>query len=152
MLLLVVENKITGGVCQSTANNKYVKVYNKNKESPNLKCWDINNLYGWAMLQKLPSNEFKWVEDISKFGESFIKSYNKESDKGYFLEVDIQYPENLHNLYNDLPFITERKKIEELKKLIVTLHGKTEYVIHIKNLNHEFVLKKVLKLWQMQNL
>ena len=91
VLLLVVENQIRGGVCQSTANNKYVKVYNKNKESPNLKCWDINNLYSWAMLQKLPSNEFKWVEDISKFGESFIKSYNKESDKGYFLEFDIQF-------------------------------------------------------------
>ena len=56
------------------------------------------------MSQKLPVNDFKCVEDISEFDKNFIKNYNKESDKGYFLEVDIQYPEKLHNLYNDLPF------------------------------------------------
>ena len=56
------------------------------------------------MSQKLPVNDFKCVEDISEFDKSFIKNYNTESDEGYFLEVDIQYPEKLHNLYNDLPF------------------------------------------------
>ena len=54
------------------------------------------------MSQKLRVNDFKWVEDISKFDGSFIKSYNKERDEGYFLEVDVRYPKNLHNLYNDL--------------------------------------------------
>ena len=54
------------------------------------------------MSQKLPAKNFKWVKDISKFDESFRKSYNEESHKGYFLEVDVQYSENLHNLHNDL--------------------------------------------------
>ena len=56
------------------------------------------------MSQKLPVNDFKWVKEISKFHESFIKSYNEESGQGYILEVDPQYPEKLHNLHNDLPF------------------------------------------------
>ena len=57
------------------------------------------------MSRKLPVNNFKWVEDISEFDESFTKSYNEESDKRYFLKVDVQYPENLdkvHNTHQDL--------------------------------------------------
>ena len=53
------------------------------------------------MSQTLPANNFKWVEDNSEFNEDFIKSYNDESDEGYFLEVDVQYPENLRNLQNN---------------------------------------------------
>ena len=60
------------------------------KELPYLKYWDVNNLYGLAMSQKLSLNEFRFVENISEFDESFIKSYNKESDERYLLEVDIQ--------------------------------------------------------------
>ena len=65
------------------------------------------------MSQKLPVNNFKWVKDIYKFDESFTKSYNEESDKGYFLEVDIQYPQNLHKTQNDLLFLPERMKSRE---------------------------------------
>ena len=68
-----------------------MKDYDKNKESSNLKYWHVNNLYGWEMSRKLPVNDSKWVEDISEFDERFIKSYTGESDKGCFLEVDIQY-------------------------------------------------------------
>ena len=57
-----------------------------------------------AMSQKVPINNFDWVKDTSQFNEDLIKNYNEKSDEGYFLEVDIQYPENLHNLRNDLPF------------------------------------------------
>ena len=53
------------------------------------------------MSQKLSVNNLKWVEDISELNEDFIKSYNDESDEGYFLEADVQYPESLHNLHND---------------------------------------------------
>ena len=55
------------------------------------------------MSQKLPVKKFEWSEDTSQFNEDFIKNYNEESDKGYFLEVHVQYPENLHNLHNGLP-------------------------------------------------
>ena len=94
------------------------------------------------MSQKLAVNDFKWVEDISEFDEIFIKSYNEESDEGYFLEVDFQYLENLHNL----PFLPERMKMEKFEKLVANLHDKAEYVNHIRNLkqalNHGIVLKK----------
>ena len=70
--------------------------------------------------------------DTSQFNENFIKNYNEESDEGYFLEVDVQYLEKLHELGNDLPFLPERMKIENVRKLVANLHDKTEYVIHTK--------------------
>ena len=58
----------------------------------------------------------------------------EESNEGYFFEVDVQYPENLHNLHNDLPFLPERMKIEKVEKLLANLHDINEYVIHTRNL------------------
>ena len=100
-----------------------MKNYDKNKELSCLKYWNVNNLYGWAMSQKLPVNDFKWVEGISEFDESFIKNYNKNNDVGCFFEVHIQYP------HNDLPFSPERMKIEKVEKHVANLHNKTKYVI-----------------------
>ena len=80
------------------------------------------------MSQKFPLNNFEWIKDTSQFNEDFIKNYNEESDEGYFLKVDVQYPEKLHELHNDLPFLPERMKIEEVEKLVTNLHDKTEYV------------------------
>ena len=68
-------------------NNKYMTDIDKNEQSSYLKYWDVNNLYGWAMSQKLPVDNFKWLEDVSKFDESLIKSYNEEIEEGYFFEV-----------------------------------------------------------------
>ena len=68
------------------------------------------------------------MEDTSQFNEDFIKSYNKESDEGYFLEVDVKYPKKLHELHQDLPYSPERIKIEKVEKLVTNLHNKTEYV------------------------
>ena len=101
-MLLMVKEGLWGRICHAIyryaeANNKYMKDYNKNKESSYHKYLDVNNLYGCAMSQKLSANDFKWVEDISELDNIFLKGYNEESDKGYFLEVDIQYLENLHN-------------------------------------------------------
>ena len=94
----------------------------------------------------LPGNTCEWIEDTSQFNEDFIKKYNEESDEGYFLKVDIQSPEKLCELHNDLPFLPERMKFEKVKKLVTNLHDKTEYVIHIRNLkqalNNELILKK----------
>ena len=67
------------------------------------------------MSRKLPVNNFEWMKDTSKFNEDFIKNYNAESDKGYFLEADVQYVEKLHELDNDLPFLLETMKIEKVK-------------------------------------
>ena len=58
-----------------------MKDYDKNKESSYLKHWDANNLYGWAMLQKLPVNNLEWIEETSQFNEDFIKNYNEVSDE-----------------------------------------------------------------------
>ena len=70
------------------ANNKYMKGYDKNKESSYIQYWNVNNLYGWAMPQKLLVNNFEWIKDTSQFNEDFIINYNGESDEGYFFEVD----------------------------------------------------------------
>ena len=68
------------------------------------------------MSQKVPVNNFKWIEDTSQFNADFIKNYNKESGKGYFLEVDVKYLKKLHELHNDLPFLPERMTIEKNRK------------------------------------
>ena len=83
------------------------------------------------MIEKLPVNGFKWVKKISKFNERFIKSYNENSDIGYFLEVDVEYPKKLFNLQKDLPFLPERRKLEKVKKLFFDKEDKEKYVIHI---------------------
>ena len=59
-------------------------------------------------------NNFVWVKDIYKFGEIFIKSSNEESDKGYFFQVDVQYPEKLYDFIHDFPFLPERMNIEKV--------------------------------------
>ena len=91
-------------------------------------------MHGWEITPKLPANNFEWIKDTSQFNEDFIKHYNQESDVGYFLQLDIQYPEKLHKLPNDLPFLPERIKIEKVEKLVINLHNKSEYAIHIRNL------------------
>ena len=67
-------------------------------------------------MQNLPVNNFEWIKDTSQFNEAFVKSYNEERDKRNFLEVDVQYLEKLHEIHNDLPILTERMKIEKVKK------------------------------------
>ena len=80
------------------------------------------------MSQKFPVNNFEETKDTSQFIEDFIKNYNEERDEGYFLKVDVQYLEKLHELDNDLQFLPERMKIRKLEKLVANLHDKTEYV------------------------
>ena len=67
-------------------------------------------------MQNLPVNNFEWIKDTSQFNEAFVKSYSEERDKRNFLEVDVQYLEKLHEIHNDLPILTERMKIEKVKK------------------------------------
>ena len=134
-MLMMVEKGIRGGMCQAIhryakANNKYMKNYDKNIESSYLEYLDANNLYGWAMSQKLPVDGFEWIEkdDLSKFNESFIKNYNENSDKGYISEVDVEYPKKLFNFHSDLPFLPESMKINKFEKLVCTVQDKENYV------------------------
>ena len=119
-MLLMVEEGIRGVICHvinrhAKANNKYMKSYDENKQSSYIQYLDTNNLYGWAMSQKLPVNNFKWVKNKPKIDQKFIKSYDEDSDKGYIFEVDIKYSKRLHDLHSDLSFFPKRMKIDKCK-------------------------------------
>ena len=108
---------------------------------------DANNLYGWTMSQKLPLNDFEQEENIYKFNQDFIKNYDEDSNQGYFLEVDVEYPKKLFNLHSDLSFLPEQKNIEKCNKLVCNIHDKKNYVVHTRalkqTLNHELIFKKL---------
>ena len=155
-MLLIVEEGIRGGICHSIhryakANHKYMKNYNNNEESSYIQYLDANNLYGWAMSKKLPVNGFKWIDNSETaehvINEEFVKNYNENDNKGSILEVDVKYPKRLHELHSDLPFLSERMKIDKCNKLICNLFNKKKYVTHINSLkqalNHGLRLKKI---------
>ena len=126
-MLLIVEKGIRDGICRAIhryakANNKYMKNYDKNKESSYIQYLDANSLFGWAMSQKFSVDGFKWKRNMLKFNEDFVKNYDEDSDKGYIFEVDVKYPKNLHDLHSDLPFLLERMKINKCNKFVCNLH------------------------------
>ena len=130
------------------ANNKYMKNYEKDKDSSYLMYLDANNLYGWAMSQKLPVGKFKWGDE-----KNFDMS-NYSGEKGCIIECDLEYPENLHDEHNMYPLAPEKILVEKdmlspycneildefkiqkttCKKLIPNLMNKQKYVLHYKNL------------------
>ena len=135
----MIEDRIRGGICHAIqryakANNKYMRDYDKNKESSYIQYLDANNLYGKAMTEKLPVRGFRWMTDISRMDEEFVRSYDKNDIKGYILEVDVDYPNELQN-----------KLI--YKKLVCNLQDKKNYVVHInvlkQALDHGLKLRKV---------
>ena len=140
-MLLMFEEGIRGGISiisnrYGEANNKYMrKGFNKNKPSKYLMYLDANNLYGCAMSEKLPTHGFKWLLD-REIGKLFNNQVLQVWEKiPCILEVDLEYPENLHDLHNDYPFCPERVKCKNgVEKLIPNLNDKTKYVIHYKNL------------------
>ena len=99
-MLLMIEEGIRGGICHAMQrcakpNNKYMKDYDKKEKSSYIQYLDANNLYGKAMTEKLSVRGFKWVNDISKMDEDFVKGYDKNDNKGYILEVEVDYPNKL---------------------------------------------------------
>ena len=110
---LFIEKGLRGGISYiakryAKANNKYINDYDPEKSSTFITYLDMNNLYGWAMSEYLPYGEFQWLENINEFD---INSVNEKSDTGYFLEVDLEYPDELHELHNDFPLAPEKHAV-----------------------------------------
>ena len=127
-MLLMFEKGIRGGITQAVkryakASNKYMNdLYNPDEVSIFLQYVDINNEYGWSMISNLPAHGFKW-----KNGEDFttekIDELVKKKKRGYILEVYVEYPKELHENHNELPFLTEKMKIGRVEKLVPNLRG-----------------------------
>ena len=139
-MLLMFEKGIRGGISiisnrYGEANNKYMKDYDKNKDSKYLMYLDANNLYGCAMSEKLPTHGFKWLtsgEMNNLFNNQIVQEWERIP---CILEVDLKYPENLHDPHNDYPLCPERVECKnKVEKLIPNLRDKKNYVIHYKNL------------------
>ena len=153
-----IEKGLRGGISYianryGKANNKYMKDYKKDKPSKYIMYLDANNLYGWAMSQYLPTGGFKWLKQ-NKIDNLDLGKYNEQSKKGLILEVDLEYPNELHDIHNDYPLAPEKVKVTEnmlsnyckkiadkynistglVHKLIPTLGKKEKYVLHYRNL------------------
>ena len=114
---LFIEKGTRGGISyiakrHSKANNKYMKDYESDKEDEFIIYLDANNLYGWAMTQYLPYGGFKWLskKEIDEFDLNLIK---ENSSTGYILEVDLEYPSELHDFHNDYPVAREKLEISQ---------------------------------------
>ena len=136
-MLLMTKEGIRGGVSMisnryAKANNKYMgDKFNSNEPSTYIQYLDANNLYGWAMSKPLPTHGFKWMKD---------KELNIWEKTPCILEVDLEYPKELHDLHNDYPLAPEQIKVNNTEKLTPNLWDKKNYVIHYEN------LKQYLKL------
>ena len=107
---LFIEKGLRGGISyiakrHAKANNKYTENYDPKKPSTFITYLDMNNLYGWAMSEYLPYGGFKWLKNVDKFDVNLI---SKKSDTGYFLEVNLEYLDELHELHNDYPLAPEK--------------------------------------------
>lgn len=147
-MLLFIEKGIRGGISQcsgrySKANNEYMNDYNPLEEKKYLLYLDANNLYGWAMSQFLPTGNFKWCDQID------VMNIPDDSSTGYIFEVDLEYPQFLHDSHSDFPFAPTPMKPPGSKhsKLLLTELPKEKYIIHYRNLkqcmNNGLVLTKV---------
>ena len=150
-----IEKGMRGGISYianryGKANNKYMKEYDEKASSKYIMYLDANNLYGWAMSQYLPTGGFKWLNEK----EVNLSKYDDEFEKGLILEVDLEYPKELHDLHNDYPLAAEKIKVTEnmlspycqkiaeqfgvkiglVEKLVPTLFNKERYVLHYRNL------------------
>ena len=127
--------------------------YDPSQQSSHVTYLDANNLYGWAMSQALPVDGFRWLEE-SEIDSLHISDIEDDNESGYILEVDLEYPKELHDLHNEYPLAPEKMKVtenmlspyaknllKELKlkgtsteKLIPNLNSKEKYVVHYRNL------------------
>jgi len=117
--------------------------YNKSEESSYIMYLDANNLYGCSMSRKLPTGDFRWVEDLDAID---LLGYD-DGDIGYMLEVDVDYPKTLTKQHNELPFLPEKMKLGKVEKLVCNVFDKKRIVEHIGTLKqameHGLVLTKI---------
>ena len=161
----MIESGIRGGVSSvmqryAKANNKYMTNYDPSKPSSFIEYVDANNLYGLAMCMKMPYKDFKFIQNIGD-----VSNYMSTGDKGYILEVDLEYCKELHNDHNCLPLAPENiivknsilspyqqdfeRKEDTTAKLCPNLNDKTKYVIHCDNL--KYYMEKGLKLLKIHH-
>ena len=164
-----IEKGLRGGVSYianryGKANNKYMKEYDEKAPSKYIMYLDANNLYGWAMSQYLPTGNFKWLSQ-KQIEKTNLGKYTENSKKGLILEVDLEYPQELHDLHNDYPLGPEKIKVAKdmlsdyckkiadkfnissglVHKLIPTLNDKEKYILHYRNLQSYLSLGLKLK-------
>ncbi|XP_071444738.1 uncharacterized protein [Hetaerina americana] len=139
-MILMMERGIRGGMSQCVkryceANNKSLEHYDHTKESTYIMYLDANNLYGWALSSPLPRGGFQWSEYKD------VMNIPDDSPKGYILEVDLEYPQELHDSHSELPLCPEKKTPPNGKhvKLLNTLDNKKRYVLHYRNLKQALV-------------
>ena len=152
---LFIEKGLRGGISYiakryAKANNKYMNDYDPKKPSTFITYLDMNSFYGWAISEYLPYGGFKWLKNVDGFD---VMAISEKSKIGYFLEVDLEYPDELCELHNDYPLAPEKLpissdmlskyckkiakyeiKVGDIRKIIPTLGKKTKYVLHYKNL------------------
>ena len=126
------------------ANNPYLPDYDEKEENTYIYQVDCNNLYGWSMCENLPKDGIEWCSD---FDENIIHSYKSSDNVGYVLEIDLDYPESLHDDHSDYPLAPEHLVINKCKKLTPNLNDKKNYIVHIDNLQYYIskglILKKI---------
>ena len=137
-MILFIEGGIRGGFSMISnrygkANNKCMKTYDPSEESKYITYLDANNLYGWGMSQKLPYKNFRWVKE-KKFAGLSPLHIEADDDTGYILQVDLEYPKELHELHNDYPLAPENITINKINKFAPNLNNKTKYILHLRNL------------------
>lgn len=153
-MLMFVEKGIRGGVSQCShryakANNEYMAEYTAEERKSYLLYLDENNLYGWSMSQSLPLRDFQWCDDFID-----VTAISDDSETGYILEVDLDYPCELHDEHNAYPLAPVNKIPPgcKEKRLLLTLENKRNYIVHYRNLKlylkHGLVLKKIHKVIQ----
>ncbi|GFW15226.1 uncharacterized protein TNCV_173711 [Trichonephila clavipes] len=144
-----IEKDVRGGISQccnryAIANNRYMSNFNPDEEIKYVMYLDANNLYGYAMSKYLPLKDFVWSDN--DLTEQDILNLSDESDVGYILEVDLEYPSDLHDKHSVFPLAPENKPPPNCKepRLLTTLEPKKKYVLHYSN------LKLYLKLGRKQ--
>lgn len=136
------KNGIRGGISQCSerkhvANNKYLPNFDEKEPSSYIMYLDATNLYGHSMSQMLPTSDFQWLSEQEKI-DLDVMSIKEDSSEGYVFEVDIYYPQELHDKHSDLPFLAEQiippTGTSKIPKLIPNLNDKRKYVIHYRTL------------------